>query len=163
MDQTRTKRRFPWLKLALVLSVVLNFVALGMVWGLAARTGPSGSLLRASVAALPAEDRRALRQEVREVWRAAGHSGRDARGSAAAAPRQMLAALEAEEFDAAAFSAALQQAQERLVGISDQMHARLVTTVSAMTPTERRAYARALDAQFSKGRARAENRSAARN
>ncbi len=160
MDQSRTKRRFPWLKLALVLSVVLNFAALGMVWGLATRIGPSGSLLRDSVAALPADDRRALRQEIREVWRAARDTGYPP-GSAVAAPRQMLAALEAEDFDAAAFSEALQQVQARLVRISDQMHAQLVATVSAMTPTERRAYAQALDAQLRKGRWRAERRSAA--
>lgn len=163
MEQTQTKRRFSWLKLALVVSIVLNFVALGMVWGLVTRTGPSGSLLRASVAALPADDRRAFRQEIREVWRAAGTAQRDVPGGAAGAPRRMLAALEAEEFDAAAFAAALQEAQARLVAISDQMHAQLVATVSAMTPGERRAYAQALDAQLSKRRWRAESRSAGRN
>lgn len=163
MEQTQTKRRFSWLKLALVVSVVLNFVALGMVWGLVTRTGPSGSLLRASVAALPADDRRVFRQELREVWRAAGTAEHDARGRTVGAPRRMLAALEAEEFDADAFSAALRQAQARLVGISDQMHVQLVATLSAMTPDERRAYAQALEAQFSKRRWRAESRSAGGN
>ncbi|PZX46156.1 putative membrane protein [Roseinatronobacter thiooxidans] len=140
MDETRTKRRFPWLKLVLVISVMLNLAAAGMIWGMASRAGTSGSLLRASVAALPAEDRRALRRDTGAIWREARSAERGAR----TAPREMIAALEAEDFDADAFSAALRQAQERLLRISNQMHDQLLAKVSAMSPQERRAYAASL-------------------
>lgn len=141
MEQTRTKRRIPWLKLALVVSLMLNLAAFGMIWGVASRAGPSGSLLRASVAALPAEDRRALRRESGAVWREA----RRAQRSAFVAPREMITALEAEEFDAEAFSDALRQAQERLLNISNQMHDQLLAKVGAMSPQERRNYAASLE------------------
>ncbi|MCH8465287.1 MAG: periplasmic heavy metal sensor [Roseinatronobacter sp.] len=150
MEQTRRKR-FPWLKLALVLSVVLNFLAIGVIWGMASRAGPSGALLRASVAALPAPERRALRRESGEIWRAARHEEQ----SAAAARSQMIAALQAEEFDPAAFSSALRQGQERLLRISNKMHDQLLNTVSAMTVQERRAYAQALQERLAKGNPRA--------
>ncbi len=148
MNEIPKTRRIPWLKLALVLSVFLNFLALGMVWGVASRTGPSGSLLRASVAALPTEERRALRRESGAIWREA----RSERGREAAAPRALIAALEAEEFDADAFSGALREAQERLLRISDQMHDRLLSSVSEMSLDERRAYASTLQEQFAKRR-----------
>lgn len=145
MEQT-AKKRFPWLKLALVLSVVLNFLAIGVIWGMAARTGPSASLLRASVAALPAPERRALRRETSEIWRSARREG----PSATAARTQMIAALQAEEFDPDAFSMALRLAQDRLLRISTQMHDRLLVTVSAMPLEDRRAYALALQEQLAK-------------
>jgi uncharacterized membrane protein len=140
MDQTTTKRRFPWLKLALVLSLMLNFVALGMIWSVASRAGPSGSLLRMSIAALPAPERRALRRESSTVWRAARNGGTE--------PKAMIAALEAEQFDADAFSATLRQAQDRLLRMSNQMHDKLLVKVSEMSIAERRAYAATLQKQM---------------
>lgn len=140
MDQTQAKRRFPWLKLALAISLMLNLAALGMIWGVASRAGPSGSLLRASVAALPAQERRALRRESGAVWREA----RNAQRGAFVVPREMIAALEAEEFDAEAFSNALRQAQDRLLNISNRMHDQLLAKVSEMSPQERRDYAESL-------------------
>ncbi|MCC5993076.1 MAG: periplasmic heavy metal sensor [Rhodobacteraceae bacterium] len=154
MDTPTKTRRFPWLKLVLVISLVMNFVALGMIWGVASRAGPSGSLLRASVAALPAPERRALQRETGAIWREARANMRHT----PAAPQAMIAALQAEEFDAAAFSASLRQAQERLVRISDQMHDQLLDRVSAMSLEERRAYAEALADRLGKRRWQPQNR-----
>lgn len=154
MDTPTKTRRFPWLKIALAISLALNFVALGMIWSAASRTGPSGSLLRASVAALPAPERRALQRETGAIWREARADMR----RAPAAPQTMIAALEAEEFDAEAFSASLRQAQQRLLRISDQMHDQLLERVSAMSREERRAYAEALSDQLGKRRWRGSDR-----
>lgn len=132
-------------------------MALGMIWGLATRAAPSESMLRASVAALPAEDRRALRRETREVWRTAGAL----RGNGKSPARQMITALEAEEFDADAFSAALSASQDRLLRISDQMQAQLLARISAMSVDDRRAFAEALQAQSRPARWRSGNRNEA--
>lgn len=142
MDEITPRRRFPWLRLLLTLSLVLNLALLGVLGGLINRVGQSGTDLRSAVAALPAEDRRALRRETGKIWREA-RLWRGAEGSRA----QMIAALRAEEFDIAAFAGALQDAQERLVRMSDEMHERLVARVAQMTAEERVAYAEALEAQ----------------
>ena len=146
MTDTAPKRRYPWLKIALVISLVCNFLALGMIWGIATRTGPAGSLLRASVAALPADERREFRRESGAVWRAA----RDSTYARTPIREDMIAALSAEEFDAEAFSAVLRQAQERLLRVSDQMHDKLLARISAMSLEERRAYAESLQARLGK-------------
>lgn len=141
MDQTKPKRRFPWLKLALVVSVVLNVLVIGMLWGVMTRTSQQGSLLRASVAALPADDRRELRRSTGAILRAA----RDQASGNTGGPQQMITALRADEFDPEAFSDALRQAQDRLLRISDQMHEQLLAKVSAMSAQDRLAYAEALE------------------
>lgn len=143
MNTTPPKKRFPWLKLALVVSVVLNFAALGVLGGVIARAGAPGGMLRSAVAALPEEDRRALRRETREIWREAGTQ----RWGGAETHRALTEALRAEDFDPAAFEAALTTAQERLRALSAKTHARLVSRVSQMSLQERRDYADALEAQ----------------
>lgn len=147
MTQTAEKKRFPWLKAALVVSVVLNLAMLGVLGGIVTRAGDQGSVLRAAVSALPENERRALRRETREIWRDAriGHGG----GSSAQA---MITALRADDFDEAAFADSLTQAQERLVRISADMHDRLTRKVSAMSLDERHAYADALEAQMQQRR-----------
>ncbi|WP_296477840.1 periplasmic heavy metal sensor [Roseinatronobacter sp.] len=141
MEQTKPKRRIPWLKLALVVSLVLNVLVIGMLWGVMTRTTQQGSLLRSSVAALPAQDRRELRRATGAILREAR---RQSEGSAGA-PQQMLTALRAEDFDPEAFSDALRQAQDRLLRISNQMHDQLLEKVSAMSLEERHAYAASLE------------------
>jgi uncharacterized membrane protein len=143
MESMETRKRFPWLKVALVISVTLNLAALGVLGGIITRAGNDGSVMRAAVSALPGDERRKLRRETRDIWRAARTEGQG--GPTAPA---MIAALRAEEFDADAFAASLQQAQDRLVRMSSEMHQRLVTRVSAMTPDQRHAYADALEDQM---------------
>lgn len=143
MDETRPRRRFPWLKAALTLSLVLNLALVGVLFGVVNRVGQSGTVLRLAVAALPVEDRRALRRETGQIWREA----RQARGRTSGNAR-MIAALRAEEFDAAPFAEALREAQQRLLDVSDEIHQQLVTRVTQMSPDERAAYADALEARM---------------
>lgn len=143
MDDTKPRRRFPWLKLFLTLSLVLNLALIGALAGMVNRVGQSGSALRGAVAALPVEDRRALRRDSHQIWREA----RAERGRAGTNQR-MIAALRAEEFDIALFAEALEEAQQRLVTLSDEMHAQVVARVAQMSPDERAAYADALQARM---------------
>lgn len=143
MESMDTRKRFPWLKAALAVSVMLNLAALGVLGGIITRAGSDGSVMRAAISALPADERRKLRRETREIWRAA-RAERPGRPTDPA----MIAALRAEEFDADAFAASLQQAQDRLVRMSSEMHLRLVNSVSAMTPEQRHAYADTLQEQM---------------
>lgn len=137
MEQTRPKRRLPWLKLALVLSLALNVLVVGMLWGVMTRTTQQGSLVRSAVAALPAQDRRELRRATGAILREARRQSESGTGT----PQQMLAALRADDFDPEAFSDALRQAQDRLLRMSTQMHDQLLEKVSAMSREERHAYA----------------------
>lgn len=153
MDDATPKKRFPWLKAALAVSLMLNLAALGMLGALMTRAGDQGSVLRSAVAALPEDARRALRRETRDIWREA-RTGQMRRPVA----EGMITALRAEEFDPEAFGASLTAAQERLIRMSDQMHARLIRTVSTMSLEERRAYADALEAQLRQRRWRTPDR-----
>ncbi len=151
MAERQVTSRCRWLGAALAVSLVLNLGMLGMVGGIILRAGDQGSVLRAAVSALPSDDRRALRRETRAIWRdMRGESGGGSGGRSAA--QDMIAVLQAEEFDADAFGDSLQQAQDRFVQISTEMHARLITRVSAMSAEERRSYADALQEQMSKRR-----------
>ena len=147
MAEKQVTSRGRWLGIALAVSLVLNLGMLGMLGGIVLRAGDQGSALRAAVAALPREDRRALRRETRAIWR-------DMRGTSGGrlAAQDMIAALQADEFDASAFGASLQQAQDHFVQISTEMHAQLITRVSAMSAEERRAYADSLQEQMLKRR-----------
>ncbi|TVP72895.1 MAG: periplasmic heavy metal sensor [Rhodobacteraceae bacterium] len=139
-DNPLRKRRFSWLKAALVVSVLLNLAGFAMLGAIATRAGEPGSVLRAAVSALPGETRRDLRRDTRAIWR-------DARlhGGGMSSQRDIIAALRAEEFDEALFSAALTQAQAHLVQIGTQMHQQLIAQVSTLSPEARQAYADALE------------------
>ncbi len=139
-DATPPKRRFPWLKAALVVSVLLNLAGLAMLGAIATRAGEPGTVLRSAIAALPGEARRDLRRETRAVWRDAR-----LRSGAQSMQREMIAGLRADDFDAPRFSDALTEAQTRLLQISTQMHEQLIAQVSAMSPEARHAYADALE------------------
>lgn len=149
MESTEKRKRFPWLKAALAVSVMLNLAALGVLGGIVTRGGNDGSVMRAAVSALPADERRKLRSETREIWRAAR-----AEGQGRPTAVLMIEALRADEFDPDAFAGSLQQAQDRLIRMSSDMHSRLVSRVSAMSPEQRYAYADALEEQMSARRAR---------
>lgn len=154
MDKNTARHRFPWLKTALVVSVLLNLVLLGLLGGVINRAGQGGSVLRAAVSALPADDRRGLRRETGRIWREA----RMGRGSMAA-PARMVAALRADTFAQDEFADALQDAQRRLLQLSDEMHAQLIARVAEMSHDERLAYADALEAQMQARRWRGPSRS----
>jgi uncharacterized membrane protein len=125
-----------WIKIALTFSLVLNLGLAGMLAGLATRSVRDGSVLTAAITALPEQDRRALRREARENFRALrGHA------SSAEARDNLLAALNAATFDPIAFEAALAQGRAHLANMNSQMQARVTARVAAMSVDQRRAYA----------------------
>ncbi|TVR46153.1 MAG: periplasmic heavy metal sensor [Rhodobacteraceae bacterium] len=143
MGETSKRRRFPWLKVALALSLVVNLVFVGIFAGVFHRAGQGGSVLRTAFSALPAEDRRQLRRETGAIWREA----RGARDTPRAPPL-MIEALRAQEFEQDAFAEALHAAQRRLLHLSDEMHAQLIAHVASMSPEDRARYADALEEQM---------------
>lgn len=130
------KKTGRWKTWALVGSVALNLVLAGMLGGIVLRGGPDGGLMRAAMGSLPDELRRDMRHEARTAFRSLR---RDADTNKARA--DLLAALRAEPFDAAAFHAGLDAAQTHLVQIGDRMQAALLARVTDMDAAERRAMA----------------------
>ncbi|MCC5958532.1 MAG: periplasmic heavy metal sensor [Rhodobacteraceae bacterium] len=138
-DQTQSgpKPRMPlWGKIVLTLSLVLNFAFAGLIGGVAARAGFDGTPLRAAISALPFDDQRDLRRDSRQALRESRQHPRSP-----LATHQMIESLQADEFDADQFIAALNEAQQHLINISNRMQNRLVARVAEMTPDERHAYA----------------------
>lgn len=126
MTETR-KKTGRWKTWALVGSVTLNLVLVGMLGGVVLRGGPDGSLMRATISALPGDARRDMRREGREAFR-----GTRGRGDLRAARADMLAALRAEAFDEAAFRAGLDVARGRLLEIGDRLEGQLVTRLEGL-------------------------------
>jgi uncharacterized membrane protein len=136
-------RRWPlW---ALAVSIMLNLVMVGMLGGIMLRGGPDAGLIRAAIAALPDDARRALRRDSREAWRGPGaHAGT---GNARA---ELLAALRAEEFDANGFRAGLGAARLRLIGMSERLEDRLVAELATLDADARRLVADRLERRTSR-------------
>lgn len=131
------KRKSPlWVKIALTFSLVLNLGLAGMLVGLATRSMRDGSVVTAAIAALPEQDRAALRREARDSFR----TMRDKTASAQARA-DLLTILTEEPFDPVAFDAALAQSRAHVAEMGAQMRARVVARVAEMTVEERRAYA----------------------
>lgn len=134
-----------WKTWALAASVVLNLVLVGMLGGIMLRGGPDGGLIRAAIAALPDDARRALRRDSREAWRGAGdHAG------AGSARAELLAALRAEQFDADGFRTGLGAARMRLIGMSERLEDRLVMQLAKLDAEARRAVADRLERRTSR-------------
>lgn len=137
---TKTKTPGRWKTWALVGSVTLNLVLIGMLGGVVLRGGPDGSLMRATIGALPAEVRRDMRHEGREVFRGArGHS------ELRAARADLLNALRAESFDADRFRAGLDVAQLRLLQIGDRLEGQLLARLDRMDQATRQEVADRLE------------------
>ncbi|MDD7969576.1 periplasmic heavy metal sensor [Roseinatronobacter alkalisoli] len=137
MAQPDPKPRMPvWGKIVLTISLILNLAFIGLIGGVAARAGLDGTPLRTAISALPFSDQRAFRRDSRNAWRDSHQQPRSPH-----ATQQMIASLQADEFDEAQFTAALIEAQQHLINISNRMQSRLVARVAAMTPQERHDYA----------------------
>ncbi|CUX83731.1 MAG: putative integral membrane protein [Roseibaca calidilacus] len=139
-----------WKTWALVVSVTLNLLLIGMIGGVALRGGPDGSLMRAAISALPDDARRDMHREGHEVFRGA----RD-HAELRAARAELLDALRAERFDTDRFRAGLDVAQMRLLEIGDRLEGALLVRVSGMDAAERRAMADRLEertARFARSR-----------
>lgn len=125
MNEPKTPGR--WKTWALVGSVTLNLVLAGMLGGLMLRGAPDGSLMRATIGALPEDARRDMRREGREAFRGSrGHA------ELRAARADLLEALRAEAFDADRFRAGLDVAQLRLLEIGDRLEGQLVTRLEGL-------------------------------
>ena len=135
-----TQKPGRWKTWALVGSVTLNLVLVGMLGGVMLRGGPDGSLMRAAISALPDDARRDMRREGREAFRSSrGHAGlRDARA-------ELLAALRAEAFDEVTFRASLDVAQARLLQMGDRLEGQLISRLSTMDRDARLAVADRLE------------------
>lgn len=144
-----------WLRIALVLSLMLNLLVLGAFVGRALRPDPFGP--RAVVLrdlsfgpytdALSPADRDALRADF--ARRAPGL--REALRLHREGQAAVLAALRAEPFDPAALDAALAEQARRLTERAAAARAVLVARIAAMPPEARAAYADRLAAAFARG------------
>jgi uncharacterized membrane protein len=143
-----------WLKIGLVLSLSINLAVAGMVAGVAMRRGSfmsSGApddigaaaefTYRNAVGALPAADRRALREGFSQ--RLPGREGHHHPDRMIG--QQVLDALRADEFDAGVFRAALNGPRELAVARYSGAQDLLLERIDAMTLAERQAYADRLE------------------
>lgn len=139
-----------WKTWALVGSVMLNLVLVGMIGGVVLRGGPDGSLMRATISALPDDARRDMRREGREAFR--GGRGQD---ELRAARADLLEALRAESFDGDRFRAGLDAAQLRLLQMGDRLEGQLLTRLDSMDHATRQEVADRLEKRTARyGRSR---------
>lgn len=131
-----------WMRLALGVSLALNLLVLGVVIGALLRPGAErhgGAGARSMgvmlFRALPAEDRRALRAEMRGMAQRA-RPAEDAAGMGA-----LDAALRAQPFDPAALDALVAQSNQRRHAWQQEMHQAWLNRVAGMSDGERAAYA----------------------
>ncbi|MCL4187847.1 MAG: periplasmic heavy metal sensor [Rhodobacteraceae bacterium] len=149
------RRPVRWLRVALVVSLGLNLLMVGLAAGRALRPdmlGPAAVVLRdlnlgAYTEALGPEDRAALRAAfaerappLREAWRT--HRAEQA---------ALVAALRAEPFAAEAVAAMFEAQNRRLGERAALARAMLVERIAAMDRAERRAFADRLEAAFAHG------------
>jgi uncharacterized membrane protein len=141
-----------WLRWALVLSLGLNLLVAGLLAGAWLRGGPPGERFRDPgfgpfAAALSDDDRRALRRAfVRHM-----PEMRENRMALRADMQDVLAALRADPFDAAALDAAMDAAMSRLAGRIAVGQDLLAERIAAMDPAERAAFADRLEAALQRG------------
>lgn len=135
------------------MSLAVNLLVLGAVAGAFYRHAEGPGMRRHHAAAmhsygapymqaLPREERRALRQQMR----AARDAGLPTRADRRAHLAQMLAALRAEPFSAAAVSAVLQAQGDAAQQLQQAAHTAWLQRITAMSGAERAAYADALQA-----------------
>lgn len=162
MTAPTLKPRAPgWMKALLALSLALNLAVAGVVGGIALRRAAdppaaaqwragaeAGVSLRHVLAALPDDDRRALRADWRNRMRDAAVDGSAPRRADGAA---VLALLRAEDLDAEALHAALEAPQAQARAAGQAATALLVQRIAAMAPGERAAYADRLAERLDRG------------
>jgi len=149
------------LRVALMLSVMLNLLVVGVLAGGALR-GPHGGPpglpgqpdIRALWRALPAEARADLRDMGRERGfpgeRMPRPSREERRARADEINAGILAALRAEPFDAAAFSRLIDGDREALARRLDAAREAFAAEVAALSPAERQAMAERLQEYWSR-------------
>ncbi|WP_300029066.1 periplasmic heavy metal sensor [uncultured Roseobacter sp.] len=143
-DTAAAKRPGRWLKPALFVSVGINLAFAGMMAGAFMRHGPDrragpgpDSYARPYMSALPQEARREMFRSLRDA-RGKGFPDRQARR---ALYGDVLEALRAEPFDAAALEQAAQRQAGSGVKVLETTQAAWIGIVSGMSAAERVAYA----------------------
>lgn len=137
------KKRLPWAKIILVLSLGFNLLIVGLVVG--AKFGddrrPGGNArslgLGPYFSALSDVDKRAIGQSARQ---AAGPL-RDSRKALRRQSQEFIAALRADPFDPSAIANLLAAQRQQVSGLQTQGQKLLLERIEAMTPEERSAYA----------------------
>ena len=162
MTAPAPKPRAPgWMKLLLALSLAVNLAVAGLVGGIALRraadspgaapwrAGADAAVgLRHALAALPEDDRRALRVEWRTRMRDVAVDGSAPRPADA---ESVLALLRADDLDTEALRAALEAPQARARIAGQEATALVVKRIAAMAPAERAAYADRLEERLDRG------------
>ncbi len=147
-DTTLPQGRSRALRLALIASLALNLLFVGLIAGgaMTAAQRPSGTSagpdMRALWRALPDESREALRERFRDEAGEGPRLDRDERRARAAEREaELLALLRADEFDAAAFSALLESRREAMAARGAAAQELLVERLEMMNAAERAALA----------------------
>lgn len=154
------KRRFPWMRIVLVVSLALNLLVVGLVAGSMLgkdrRDGPQGLRsigLGPFAMALPEKDRREIRAALRRDAAPFAENRRAIRREIEA----LVEILEGETLDEADLRAAVDRQRdrvaERLALGSDVFVAQIVR----MTAEERASYAAGLDHMLSRGPGRSDD------
>ena len=130
-----------WIALALVLSLLINLVALGYVIGQSSKPrffdDPSRMFPR-WIHTLPEPRQHELRPKMREQLRVMRPPIREMRQQ----HRALQAAISAEPFDADALAAALEQLRQRHMQVQQLSHEAFVAFVAQLTTAERQALVR---------------------
>ena len=148
-DDKRPRRAGRGVKIALVVSLALNLLFVGLIVGAMARFGgtvaQSGgpSLGAALYRALPSEDRQMLRKGLYDRPRR-GDAGEGARQHGPEVAR-ILETLRAETFDPTALSALAAAQREQRLARGQAAQQAWLTRITEMDVAERRAYADRLE------------------
>lgn len=151
------------LRIALVLSLMVNLLVIGVLAGGVMRiraydpVPPMQPDIRALWRAMPDDARASLRRMAREQGFPDEHRPRpdreERRARAAEAQARLLAALRAEDFDTAGFVAMLHAERTETQRRLDAAHAAFAAQLGALSPADRRAMADRLEAaQAERGR-----------
>ena len=153
-EKAAVPRNRTWMRVALIVSLALNFLILGIVGGAVLsheRGGLRGELGPASFGpygrAFDAEDRAALRQAIR----AEAPRLRQNRQAVRQGFRDLLAALRTQPYDAAQVAAIIDRQQAHLRDQMTLMRGLMLDRVAAMTPEQRAAFADRLEAILRRG------------
>ena len=145
--QTPAASRTPvWVRVVLVLSLGLNLLVVGLVAGAVLIGGGPREVAREAgvnpfIAALPSDQRRAVFGDIR---REAG-SGRRSHSELRSRFEALLTEIRAEEFDAAAVEALLEEQRSAGTARQEAGERLLIARLSQMTQAERVAYADRLE------------------
>lgn len=156
-DPTLPRRPGRGLRLALIASLALNLLFVGLLaggvmtgaqWQAVPSAGPD---MRALWRALPEDDRRAMRARFRDD---AGEPARapraERRAQMAESEAEMLALLRAEDFDAAAFAALLDNRRASMASRAEAAQAAFIARLAELGAAERAAIAERYEAQRSR-------------